>query len=264
MKPNRLKQILKKGEPAIGTWCAFSDPYANEILFQIGYDWVLIDTEHAPIGIESLRSILVCARDTDTVPIIRVNNNNPDYIKQALDLGPGGIMVPQVHTKQHAELAVSYSKYPPRGTRGFGPIRAMNYGFDQDYLNQADDELLLIVQIESSEAVKNTAAIAAVDGVDAVYIGPYDLAATLGHLGNPDAPKVKKAIADIIDAANKVGCPWGILTGKLEDYLKYVKRGGTMVTVCGDLSFLREAAVDTFNRARSELVKMKLLPPVQI
>ena len=263
MRPNRVKQLLKKGEPTIGSWCGLADPYANEVFFQVGFDWIVIDTEHHPIGVESLRNILVTVDGCDTVPIVRVNNNRSDYIKQALDMGAEGIMVPQVQTKKEAELAVEHSKYPPMGKRAFGPIRAANYGLDPDYINQANQELLLIVQIESAEAVKNTAAIAAVDGIDALFVGPYDLASSMGHLGNPDAPAVKKAIDKVIETANEVGCPWGAYTTSLEDYLKYVKRGATMATVRGDIALLNQAATKSFTDTYAQLEKMKLRPPLE-
>lgn len=263
MRPNRVKQLLKKGEPTIGSWCGLADPYANEILFQTGFDWIVIDTEHYPIGIESLRNILVAADGCETVAIVRVNNNRSDYIKQALDMGAEGIMVPQVNTKAEAQLAVEHAKYPPMGKRAYGPVRAANYGLDPDYIKQANQELLLIVQIESAEAVQNTAAIAAVDGVDAVFVGPYDLAASMGHLGNPKAPAVKKAIDKVIETANEVGCPWGVYTTGLEQYLKYVKRGSTMATLRGDISLLKQAAAKSFADTYAQLEKMKLRSPLE-
>ena len=170
---NLLLSKLREGKPTIGSWVALSDPYCVEVMANAGYDWLIIDTEHCPIGPESLRNILIAMGQSPTAAIVRLMNNHPDYFKTALDLGAAGVMVPGIETVEDARRAVAASRYPPAGTRGCGPVRASNYfkHFDR-YMESANEDVLVILQIETAEALSQLNAIMAVPGVDGVFVGP--------------------------------------------------------------------------------------------
>ena len=254
MFKNRLKEMIRKGQPAIGTFIAFSDPHTVEVMADIGFDWFFIDTEHCTIGMEGLRDILVAMKGSHTVPVVRLMNNQPDYFKVALDLGAEGVIVPMIESAEDARRAVQYCRYPPLGTRGFGPVRASRYHLYLDeYAKAANAEILLVAQIESHRAIQELDAILAVSGIDAIFIGQADLTSSMNLIGQWGHPEVKAAIDQIIRQAKKVRMPFGTPASSPEDFAEYVARGATLMTVGGDLEWLQQAALDSLKRTKSLL-----------
>lgn len=251
---NRLKEKVRKGERAIGTWITFSDLFAVEAMAQAGFDWWVIDMEHAPIGTEGLLRVLSVLRGTSTVPIVRLMNNHPDYFKQALDLGASGVMVPMVQSVEDARSAVDSCRYPPMGSRGFGPVRASNYFLNlAEYSSVANSEILLIAQIESVRAVRRLGSIMNVEGVDAIFIGPGDLSSSMNLRGQWKTPKVQKVIQSTMKKSRAAGMPFGILTFSVEELVHYAKQGATLLTVGSDLSFMMQGGIDSLKRSRELL-----------
>ncbi|MCS6817641.1 MAG: HpcH/HpaI aldolase/citrate lyase family protein [Blastocatellia bacterium] len=254
MFAHRLKERIRNGELVLGSWIALTDPYAVEVMAEAGFDWLVIDMEHCPIGIESLRDILIALKGGTAAPIVRVGDNRPDLFKMALDLGAEGVLVPLVETVQDARRAVEACRYPPLGSRGFGPVRASQYFTRlEEYVRRANEELVLILQIETVAAVRDLEALMAVPGVDAIFIGPGDLASSMGFIGESDHPEVRRAIEEIMARARAVRFPFGILTRTPEEAAWAAAQGATLVTIGGDLGFLLQGAHQTLARTRALL-----------
>lgn len=252
MFKNRLKERIRSGRPALGSWIAFSDPYAVEVMATAGYDWLVIDTEHCPIGIESLRNILIAMKGTPAVPVVRLMNNHPDHFKMALDLGAGGVIVPMVETAADARRAVESCRYPPLGKRGCGPVRASNYFNNYDeYMQQANNETLLVVQIETMQTLEELEAILQVQGVDAIFVGTGDLSLSMNFLEERQRPEIDEVVRQIFEKSQKAGIPYGTITGTPEEYQKYAGLGATLLTVGGDLGFLMAGALECVKRTRN-------------
>jgi 4-hydroxy-2-oxoheptanedioate aldolase len=210
---NTLKHRLAAGEVLHGCWLGMADAYAAEISATAGFDWLLIDGEHAPNDIRSLSAQLVAVRQGASAPIIRLVDDDPAKIKQALDLGVQTLIIPMVESGQQAARAFRATRYPPLGMRGVGSALARASGFSAipDYLATANDQICLILQVESRAGLKALDDILATEGVDGVFIGPADLAADMGHLGNPNAPEVKTAVLEAIRAIRAAGRAAGVL-----------------------------------------------------
>lgn len=199
VRSNRLKERLRRGEPSLGCWLHLASPIAAEIVAQAGYDAIVIDHEHGPGDLMNGLVQMQAASGTPATALVRVPWNDPVYIKRALDIGAEGIVVPSVRNAAEARAAVAACRYPPEGVRGFANqvTRSAEYGARiDDYLAGLPGNLLVVCQIESPEAVKNIPEIAAVEGVDMLFIGPSDLAAAAGHLGRADHPAVGALIAE--------------------------------------------------------------------
>jgi 4-hydroxy-2-oxoheptanedioate aldolase len=210
-----LKQRLRDGGVAIGAFLSLADPAVAEILAGAGYDWVWIDTEHSPWSLRDLQTSLMPFQRTATVPIVRIPWNDPVHVKQALDAGALGIIAPMVRTVEEARALVSACRYPPAGTRGFGPRRASAWGRNiEPYMAQANDAILVIPQIEDWRTAEIIDEVLAVPGIDGVGIGPNDLSGTVGALRQHDHPQVKGSIERILAAARSRGMPacMGIVT----------------------------------------------------
>jgi 2-keto-3-deoxy-L-rhamnonate aldolase RhmA len=205
-----------------------------------GLDWLFVDTEHAALDALAAQSLLQAAR----VPcIVRVPDGHEATLKKALDTGATGVVVPLVNTAQAAKAIVSFCKYPPRGVRGVGLVRAQGYGFDfQRYFAGANDETVVVVQCEHIAAVEAIDAIVAVDGVDAVFVGPYDLSGSMGRLGEVEHPDVLAAIARVAEACRKGGKALGIYVGSAAKAKAFIAQGYTLVAVGMDTIHLGEAA----------------------
>lgn len=208
VRSNRLKERLREGQPSLGCWLHLASPIAAEVVAQAGYDAIVIDHEHGPGDLVNGLLQMQAASGTPATAILRVPWNDPVYIKRALDIGAEGIIVPSVQNAAEARAAVAACRYPPQGVRGFANqvTRSADYGARvEEYLAGLPENLLVICQIESVEAVGNAAEIAAVEGVDMLFIGPSDLAASAGHLGRPEHPVVRALIAETEGRAREAG-----------------------------------------------------------
>ncbi|GAI93415.1 unnamed protein product [marine sediment metagenome] len=215
MKKNRVKELWRKGEATVGTWLALGSPIVAEIIAHIGFDWVVIDTEHSAIDIETTQSIIQAMSATGTVPIVRVPWNDPALIKRALDAGAYGLVIPMVNSREDAARAVQASRYPPIGIRSYGGPRVRLYG-GSDYFEHANEEIAIIVQIEHVDAVSHIDEILSVAGIDAFFIGPNDLAASMGvklGLDNPD-PRHIEAVSKGFGGRKEAPYSRGNLSGQ--------------------------------------------------
>jgi 4-hydroxy-2-oxoheptanedioate aldolase len=198
MYPNPLKQKIKQGELVLGTGLAAPAPHITTLTCQAGIDFLWIDTEHAPYGAEGLEVVPTLARQQGVAPMIRVAWNDPALIKKACDVGASAIMVPQVNTAEEAARAVQYTFYPPLGQRGISPFWPLVAGQDWGHvIRTANDEMVLIVQIESVQAYENLDAISQVPGIDVLLVGPMDLSASLGKITQTGSPEVQAVMRDI-------------------------------------------------------------------
>lgn len=215
---NPLKQKLREGKTCIGSWLLTTSADMAEILAFAGLDFLLIDHEHGQGGIDNAVGQLRAMKGSDCAGVLRVPTNDRIYIKRALDAGVAGIMVPNVDTAEHAQAVVEACRYAPHGSRGaFGGMRAMRYGFNPGYYGEVEDDTLIVVQVENRKAIDNIPAIAAVPGIDVIFIGPRDLSATLGKLNQFADPVVKAEIERAEQAILKTGKLMGstAATGKI-------------------------------------------------
>lgn len=243
MPHNTFKAALAEGKQQIGLWCTIPDSGVVEMLAGCGYDWMLVDTEHAPVHVEATLAALQALAAYPVSAALRVPWNDPVAIKKALDLGAQTIFVPYVQNADEAAAAVSAIRYPPLGLRGVaGTTRASRYGRVKGYTENAHTETCLIVQAETSEALAQVEAIAGVKGIDGVFIGPSDLSASMGFPGQPYHPEVKAAIIDAIHRLKQVGCPVGVLSLDQAFLAEINEAGAGFMAVGLDLSLLKTAA----------------------
>ncbi|MFT0531561.1 aldolase/citrate lyase family protein [Castellaniella hirudinis] len=243
---NRFKAALaQSGAPRIGLFMGLCDPYCAELLAGTGFDWLLIDAEHGPNDIRTVLGQLQALQGYPVDAVTRVVNHDPALIKQMLDIGAQTLLVPMVDTAQQAQAIVRATRYPPQGIRGVGSAlaRAARWNGIPGYLQQANDEICLIVQAESSAALAALDDIAAVDGVDAVFIGPSDLAASMGHIGQPDHPEVRAAVLDAIARVARAGKAVGVFATKLDAARAFAQAGARFVAVGTDTLLLRQSAL---------------------
>lgn len=240
---NAFKRALRDGKVQIGLWSVLANAAVAELLGASGYDWLLIDMEHAPNELPGVQAQLQALRGSATAPIVRPPWNDMVWVKRVLDLGAQTLLVPYVETAAEAAQAVSFMRYPPAGRRGVaGGTRATQWGRIRDYYKRAEEELCLLVQVESRRGLENLDAIAATPGVDGVFIGPADLSADMGHLGEPQHPEVQAAIEDAvrrIRAANKAA---GILARGEEGARRWLSAGCSFVAAGVDAALLARAA----------------------
>ncbi|WP_106752515.1 HpcH/HpaI aldolase family protein [Pannonibacter carbonis] len=227
---NPFKAALKEGRQQIGIWCSIPEPGHAEALAGCGFDWMLIDSEHSTVSLGTVQSMLQAAEPYPTHAIVRPGWNDAVEIKRILDAGAQSILVPYVQSAAEAKKAVEAVLYPPKGRRGVAGItRASRYGLVPDYIARANDEICLLVQVETAEALTQIEAIAAVDGVDGVFIGPADLAASMGHPGNPGHPDVRAAVLDGLRRIRAAGLPAGLLSLD-KAFLKDAVAAGSLFT----------------------------------
>ncbi len=235
---NTFKQALIENRRQVGLWVTFPNQQIAEVLAGSGYDWLLFDMEHSPTDLYDVGQQLLAVRGTSTAPVVRIPILDMGWMKRVLDAGAPNVMVPNVRTAEEARDAVAFTRFPPEGLRGVaGSTRAGNYSRYKDYMARANEEIGLVLQIETQEGLDNLEAICAVPGVDAIFIGPSDLAASLGHRGKINEPAVQAAIADAFRRANACGKAAGVLAGdgKADHYFE---AGATMVGVGTDLNLL--------------------------
>ncbi|MEE2988993.1 MAG: aldolase/citrate lyase family protein [Planctomycetota bacterium] len=236
-----FKSRLAAGEVLLGSMVTLPSPAVAEILVQLGYQWLFVDGEHGPLETAEVLAILQAVGDQ--VPcIVRVPAAAEVPIKKMLDLGAAGIIAPQVNTAQQAADVVAWSLYAPEGRRGVGLARAHGYGLNfQEYVESANQEITVIVQAEHAEAVENIEQIVQVEGIDAVLLGPYDLAASLGKMGQVDDPEVTGAIDRITAACQEAGLPLGIFGVSADAIRPYIQKGYNLVVAGTDTIFLASA-----------------------
>jgi len=240
---NQFKAALTKGHLQIGLWSSLCSNIAAEAIAYSGFDWILLDTEHSPNELPGLLSQLQALKGGTASAIVRPAWNDPVLFKRILDIGAQTLLVPYVQNAQEAASAVAATRYPPAGMRGVTASgRASRYGRVKDYLKKADDEICLIVQVETGDALSRLEAIAQTEGVDAVFIGPADLAASMGHIGNPGHEDVQAAIKDAVGRLKAIGKQAGILTVNEEEAKRYIDWGFTFVAVGIDLGLLTRNA----------------------
>jgi 2-dehydro-3-deoxyglucarate aldolase len=238
--PNRFRQDLIAGRRLIGCWASLGSPVTTEVLGIAGFDWILLDAEHAPNDVLTLATQLMALKDSVSAPVVRPPFNDVVAIKRLLDIGFYNYLIPYVESADEARRAVAATRYPPAGVRGVSVSQRSNrYGAVPDYFRIVNDNIAVMVQIESRPGVDAVSSIAAVDGVDGLFIGPSDLAAALGHLGNASHPEVQEAMARVFAAAKESGKPAGILAPIEADARRHMQMGATFVAVGSDLGVLR-------------------------
>lgn len=239
LRENTLKRRLQAGEATVGSWLSVAHPTIAEVMGQAGFDWLIIDMEHGIVGLEAIQNLIIATETTPAVPLVRVPWNEPVIIKQVLEAGPMGLMIPQVTSAQEAQAAVRSASYPPRGIRGIGCQRAAGFGacFDE-YLRRANDDMLIGVQIEHSKAVENIDEIVRVPGVNLVFVGANDLSASMGLLGEPKHPKVQEAIQTVLAAAKQAGIAAGLVAYDSQDADRRIAQGFQFVSIGHDVGFL--------------------------
>jgi 4-hydroxy-2-oxoheptanedioate aldolase len=245
-----LKARLKAGEKLLGAWTMSNSPDNAEVMALSGLDFVLMDHEHGQATMPDAIAQLRAMQGTKCAGLVRVPWNDIIFIKRVLDAGVHGIMVPQVNTPDEARAAVAACRYPPLGIRGAaGGTRAASYGLDMGYYDRAADELIIIVQIETPQAVENAAAIAAVDGVDMIFVGPRDMSAMIGKLNKMDDPELRALIAQVEEATLKSGKALGTVapTGALVKQL--FERGYNFLISGNDMTHLRAGIAQMMKEA---------------
>jgi 4-hydroxy-2-oxoheptanedioate aldolase len=251
---NTFRDALRSGRPQIGLWVGLADANAAEALAGTGFDWLLLDGEHAPNDPRTVLDQLRAVQPYPVHAVVRPAQGDVALVKQYLDVGAQTLLIPMVETAEQAALMVKAMRYAPEGVRGMGAAlaRASRWNQIDDYINQANDQMCLLVQVETAEALNNLASIAAVDGVDGVFFGPADLSASMGHRGKPEHPDVQRAIFDGIATVKAAGKAAGILMGDRTRARQYLEAGALFVAVGVDTTLLVRAATELARSFKSE------------
>lgn len=240
---NRLKASLAEGRLQLGLWQSLASSYTAEICAGAGFDWMLFDGEHAPNTIGTLLAQLQAVSAYPVEVVARPPVGDPVLIKQYLDIGFRSLLIPMVGSVEQAKMLVSATRFPPAGIRGVaGVTRASEFGGRPNYLADAHKDICLILQIENRAGLEAINGIASVEGVDAVFIGPSDLAGSLGHLGEPGHPEVQAAIARAMEAVKKTGKAVGIYATSVEGAKRYADQGACMISIGSDVGLLSSGA----------------------
>jgi 2-keto-3-deoxy-L-rhamnonate aldolase RhmA len=242
---NKVKHALKAGRPSLGSWIMIGHQACAEILAGAGFDWIAVDMEHTSIGYETLPVLLGAIRSRGAEAFVRVEANDPAVIKHVLDCGAGGIIVPLINSATEAEAAVQAAKYPPAGFRGVSLGRASDYGSNfVDYFHSINDEVLVVAQIEHFRAVEAIEEIMAVDGLDGVFLGPYDLSGSMGIVGQFDHPRMREARRRVLEAGRAAGKTVGIheISPQAAPVRALLQEGFTLIACSIDTLFLRDSA----------------------
>lgn len=246
MRPNPVKRLLKEGKPAIGTWLSLGSITAARFLARMGFDWLTVDIEHSLVNVETTTHMIASIADAGCVPLARVPSNRHDHIKRVLDNGGFGVVVPMVITRQESLDAVAACLYPPRGNRSVGgSVHALNFAATpQDYYAKVDDEVLIVLQCEHITAARNFDAVYSIPGIDAVFVGPNDLAASMRSPdGTPPSPDLfKQTLADILAACKRNKVAAGIHTFSLEEAKMRIDEGWQFIAVNSELKFMTDGA----------------------
>ncbi len=240
--PNQFRRDLIDNKKLIGCWCSLGSPITTEILGLAGFDWLLLDGEHSPNDVLSFIPQLMALKDSSSAPVVRPQWNDTVMIKRLLDAGFYNFLIPFIESADDAKRAVAATRYPPEGVRGVSVAQRSNrYGTVKDYMKIINDNIAVMVQIESRAGIDAIDEICAVSGVDGVFIGPSDLAAGFGHLGDPLHPEVQEAMRKVFASAKAHGKPVGILAPVEADARHYMEMGASFVAVGGDQGVFRNA-----------------------
>ena len=240
--PNSFRRRLLAGQTLIGCWCSLANPITTEVLGVAGFDWLLLDGEHSPNDVGTFIPQLMALKDSPSAPVVRPSWNDAVEIKRLLDAGFYNFLVPFVESAEDARRAVAATRYPPAGVRGVSVSQRSNrYGSVPGYFQGINEQVCVMVQIESRKGLAAAAEIAAVEGIDGIFVGPSDLAAALGHLGDSSHPAAQAAIAQIFDVACLAGKAIGILAPAEADARRYLQMGARFVAVGSDLGVFRSA-----------------------
>ncbi|MFT3814360.1 MAG: HpcH/HpaI aldolase/citrate lyase family protein [Acidovorax sp.] len=242
---NSFQQLLARagGEPPVGTWVMSASPLVAEAVGCAGYDWGVVDMEHTPIDLMTLVHMLQAVAGTKMLPVVRVPWNDTVGLKRVLDAGAQTLLIPFVQDADEARAAVAACRYPPEGIRGMaGMSRASRFGTAPHYLTTANQGISVIVQLETPAAIERVDEIAAIDGVDALFVGPGDLSATMGHVGQLTHPDVLALTRQVVARAKALGKPIGTVGGTPEVVALYREMGFDFVAIASDLGFLMRAA----------------------
>jgi 2-keto-3-deoxy-L-rhamnonate aldolase RhmA len=251
---NRVKEMLARGEPTVGHWLSFASPAVAELLASFGMDWLMLDTEHGPASYETLEDIIRAVRPTPAVPLVRVHDGQHSTIKKALDRGAMGVLVPLVESVEQARAIVAACKFPPEGTRGIAGTRAARFGLDlKAYVESWNRDVIVAVQIETRPGVEQVEAIAAVPGLDVLFIGPNDLSAGLGAFQQFDRPEYRDAVTRIKRAADAHRLATGYMALDAASTVQKVEEGFRFVAVGTDARLLAAAAQQTYGEIRRRL-----------
>lgn len=247
---NPFKKALQGPEPLIGLWLGLADPYAAELCATAGFDWLLVDGEHGPNDLRSTLHALQAIAAYPAAPVVRISHGDTTLIKQVLEIGACNLLVPMVESAEQARALVSAMRYPPQGVRGVGSglARSSRWGAYPQYLREANDRVCLLVQVETVVGLEQLDAIAAVDGVDGVFIGPADLSASMGHLGQPGHASVQAAIENALTRIHAAGKASGILAADEALAAHYIGLGTRFVAVGVDATLLARATRDLAQR----------------
>ena len=256
MKTNPVKQKLRTGEATYGTWLSLGNLHATRVLARIGFDWLTLDLEHSPIDWSQAATFLAAVADAGCVPLVRVPEGDHYCIKRALDAGAWGIVVPMVDTVQQAQAAIAAAKYPPQGNRSVGGgMHSLNFAASVgDYYQQANDEILVVLQTESPAGVANAEEIYRLAGCDAVFVGPVDLRFNMRTPDGrfPTDAEHESLVQRVIEIGRKAGTPTGIHVLDPQDALRRVEQGMQFIAIGSDLKMLTTAAQDVVDAIRPE------------
>ncbi|SDV46373.1 4-hydroxy-2-oxoheptanedioate aldolase [Chitinasiproducens palmae] len=249
---NPFKAALAARRSMIGLWLGLASPYAAEMVAGAGYDWLLVDGEHAPNTLQTILAQLQAVAPYPTHPVVRVAWNDAVMIKQVLDVGAQTLLIPMIDDAEQARRAVAATRYPPQGSRGVGAAlaRASRWNRVPDYLQRANEQICVLVQVETRKALDNLDEILSVEGVDGVFIGPSDLAADFGALGNPGRADVQAAIGTAIAAINAAGKGAGILSADVASSKRYIELGTLFTAVGVDTTILARGAENVLAQFR--------------
>jgi len=255
---NRLKEKFQNHDLTLGLWVTLESASITEIATVMGLDWILVDAEHGHLDLKEIMEHVRATRNTDTTPLVRIEEIEQGNIKRVLDIGAEGILVPQVRTAEDVATAIRFAKYPPVGVRGIGAERATRWAMGiQGYTATANENILVIPLIENMDAVHNFESILSVPGIDAIFFGPHDLAASCGYLGEWAHPQVMEHIFTMRRAAEAAGLPTGIMTANPAEARKRREQGFNMLAIGIDTVLMVRAAqemMEALDRPVSEEV----------
>jgi 4-hydroxy-2-oxoheptanedioate aldolase len=237
--PNNLKTNLAHGKVQIGIWSSLCSPIVAELMAGAGFDWLLVDSEHTPSDLDQIMAQLQATAPYPTETVVRLPAADPTLIKRYMDTGVRSLLIPFVEDATTTRMVVAATRYPPKGFRGVSVAhRGNRFGRVKDYLKEADETNCVVVQLETRKSLAAVEEIALVEGIDAVFIGPSDLAADFGQLGNAGHPDVQAAIRETVDRCKAINRPIGILAPAAEDARRYLEWGATLVAVGSDIGVL--------------------------